>query len=59
MVSRVSRQKLASYLERNENFVLVSGIVVVLDVVVVRISRTSLRTTTSTMCWDIKGDARG
>jgi hypothetical protein len=50
---------LARYLNRNENFILVAGIVVVLLLVVALalISRTSLRTTPSTMCEDIKGTA--
>src|SRR2546425_4202707 len=43
---------LARYLNRNETFILVAGIVVVLVLVVALalISRTSLRTTPSTMC---------
>ncbi|PYV82147.1 MAG: hypothetical protein DMG05_28665 [Acidobacteria bacterium] len=53
---------IARYGDRTENSVLLFGIVVVLVLVAMVgfwISRTSLRTTTKTMCWDIKGAARG
>ena len=47
------------YLNRNESFILVAGIVVVLVLVVALalISRTSLRTTPRTMCGDINATA--